>query len=693
MLPFLFLLQAASLQGPYPEVVTRSRLDHSKGVDFHAIVTPETVYVGQQATYQLGVFLDTETRQRIRRNPEFLPPESRALLSYDLPERGATLNGIIDGRSYEVHVFRRALFALTAGRYPIPAARLTYTLPQNPSFFSREESFTLRSEAVTLVAVDPPAAGRPPDWTGAVGAWRASARLDSSRARAGDPFVLTMRVEGQGNVSLLPRPALTIDWASVVPADERVSLDSTPRVMQGRKEFDWLVTPTAAGPQRVPPLRFTYFNPVTRRYEISVTSPLRVHVDDGDVVAVERATPAAASVRLSLRPTIGDDTPAPLGDSADMRLLLLFAPVPAAAAWLSRRPRRRKPPPKAADRVHSLALAAAPSSAADVRRAFQDALQARTGLEPSRCTRPGAWQRALRLEGVNAETAQLTEELMVALDAAAFGPIGSGLQALARRADTLVARVHKEARRRTARARHAVLAPVVLALLGGAATLLAARDLDRAREPFARGLAAYAGADSPRAVRFFEESSRLAPRAAGAWANFGTASWAAGDTSGAVVGWQRALRLDPTSDDLRDRLALVRAPQGAGFAYVPQLPSRLPSALAVLLWCAGWTLVARQCWRRRRSLPLLFTTLAVAGSTGVGARMFEDRLEGRRLAVVTDPAPLRVLPALGSESGAVPLVGEIARIERREGVWMRIALEGGRAGWIPTERVVPLGRD
>jgi len=118
-------------------VVTRSRIDHSKGVDFHAIVTPETVYVGQQATYQLGVFLNAETRQRIRRNPEFLPPESRALLSYDLPDRGATLNGTIDGRPYEVHVFRRALFALTPGRYPIPAARLTYTLPQNPSFFSR----------------------------------------------------------------------------------------------------------------------------------------------------------------------------------------------------------------------------------------------------------------------------------------------------------------------------------------------------------------------------------------------------------------------------------------------------------------------------------------------------------------------------------------------------------------------------
>ena len=49
---------ALLLQGGSPEVITRSRVDPRRGVDFHALVVPETVYVGQQATYQLGVFLD-----------------------------------------------------------------------------------------------------------------------------------------------------------------------------------------------------------------------------------------------------------------------------------------------------------------------------------------------------------------------------------------------------------------------------------------------------------------------------------------------------------------------------------------------------------------------------------------------------------------------------------------------------------
>src|SRR3990170_3466364 len=242
LLAALFLLQAAA-QAPLPDVVTRSRLDRSRGVDFHARIAPETVFVGQQATYQLGVFLDQDTRQRLRRNPEFLPPESRAMLAYDLPERGGALQVTLDGRPYEVHIFRRALFPLTRGRYDIPQARLTYALPQSPSFFSREESYTLRSEAVALVAVDPPAAGRPADWAGAIGVWRATARADATRARAGDPLVLTLRLEGQGNATLLPRPALAVPWASVVAADERARLDSSLTMLRGAKEFDWLLAP------------------------------------------------------------------------------------------------------------------------------------------------------------------------------------------------------------------------------------------------------------------------------------------------------------------------------------------------------------------------------------------------------------------------------------------------------------------
>jgi len=701
LLPVLMFFQAAAAQRQLPEVVTRPRLERSGGVDFHALVVPETVYVGQQATYELGVFLDQETRGRLRRNPEFIPPESRAMLAYDLPDPGGSISVNRDGRSYEVHVFRRALFPLTPGRYAIAPARLAYTLPQGQSFFSREESFSLRSEQVTLVAIDAPAAGRPPNWAGAVGVWRASAHVDTARERAGDPLVLTLRVEGTGNVSLLPRPQLAIPWANVVAANERVRLDSTPSALRGSKEFDWLVTPRTSGAQRVPAIRFSYFNPFSKRYEETVSDPFSVQVASGSVVAGD-STPAPPPPEqpLPLRPAMGDEAPPPLGDLAAVRWLLLIAPLPALLAWIAKRPRRVRAPTTPGERL--LAMATLPHGevvAADVRSALLEAVRRRTGLDAVSLTQPGAWARALRLEGVTDETAGDVEALLDALDAAAFGGAAGGGAALAVRAASLHARIDGEARRtRSSRTRPAATAragSIALIALLAAAGALGARDIVGAREPFARGIAAYAGADYLRAARLFEDASRAAPRVAAAWANAGTAAWAAADTADAVVGWQHALRLDPLADDLRDRLARVRAPQDVGVARVPAIPPRAPSAFALLLWIAGWTAAARACWRRRPALRLTIVTLVLAGSAAVGARLFEDRLEGRDLAVVTDPGALRALPALGSEGGAVPLVGEVARVVQRQGVWTRVSLDGDRDGWIASERLAPLseGRD
>ncbi|HEY2848293.1 MAG TPA: hypothetical protein VGI97_00320 [Gemmatimonadaceae bacterium] len=696
VLPVLMFFQVAA-QAPLPDVVTRSRLDHSGGVEFHALVSPDTVYVGQQATYELGVFLDPETRGRLRRNPEFIPPESRAMLAYDLPDAGGSISVNRDGHSYEVHVFRRALFPLTPGRYTIASARLAYTLPEGQSFFSREESFSLRSEQVTLVAIDPPAAARPPTWAGAVGVWHATAHVDTARGRAGDPLVVTLRIEGTGNVTLLPRPPLTIPWASVVAADERVKLDSTPTALRGSKEFDWLVTPRVSGTQRVPPIRFAYFNPFSRRYDETVSAPFSVRVAPGDVVAADSdAAPPPPEAPLVLRPSLGDDTPPPIGDIAIVRWLLLAAPFVALLAYIIKRPRAVRAPVTAAERLRAMAApAGAAATAAQVRSALLEAVRRRTGLNEAALTDPGAWARALRLEGVTSETARTAELLLDALDSAAFGGTAAGTPALAQRAVAVLGAVDAEARSgRQARAPMPVAARVgaaVLLAVIGAAGVLSARDLEKAREPFARGIAAYAGGDYTRAARLFEDATRFAPRAASAWANLGTASWAAADTGEAVVGWQRALRLDPTADDLRGRLARVRAPEDIGAARVADVPRRLPSEVALLLWLAGWGAVARRCWRRRRALRLAIATLVVAGAAATGVRMFEDSLEGRNLAVIVDPGPLRALPALGAEGEAVPMVGEVAHVTQRQGVWTRVSLDGGREGWIASERLAPLG--
>ena len=700
----LALLLQGGAPAASPEIVTRSRIDHSRGVDFHALVVPETVYVGQQATYQLGVFLDQDTRQRIRRNPEFQPPETRSLMSYDLRERTGSLNQTIDGRPYEVHVFRRAVYPLTPGRYTIPAARLTYALPQSSSFFSREENFSLRSEGVSFVAIEPPTTGRPAEWAGAVGSWNARARVDTARGRTGEPFVLTLRIEGQGNVTLLPRPKIAIPWATVVTADERVRLDSTPSLLGGSKEFDWLVTPSAAGTQRVPPLKYWYFNPRTKRYEAATSEPVDVRVTAGAVAAT--ATPASDAVAaatdaaMPIRATIGDDTPLPLGSNLIVLILVGLAPIAAFASWMIRRPRRVRPALTPRQRLASIGERADEDAIREVRRVLGEGLRTRTGLDAAKLTASGAWVMALRKVGVSGESAAAVEALIAELDAACFAgtaplqPPGAGWAAQAREALRLV---DGEAIRSTpARlpamptvARAAMPALLVFMAVG---TGLATEPSD-ARESFALGATAYAGGDYVRAARHFADATRGAPRAANAWANLGTAAFLAHDTANAVVGWQRALRLDPLDAASRGNLQRVRAPQESGAARVVPIPPRPTALIALLIWFAAWGIAARQSWHRRPAWRIAVGGLVVGGAALTATKLLERQLEGVGLAVVTSPVALRTVPALGADTRSTPMVGEVARITDRRGAWAQVRLDGGRDGWIPLERIALLGYD
>lgn len=650
----------------------RAQQTNTDGVTLRASVSADTVYVGQQVTYTLAVRIPTAVRQRLRRNPEFVPPEPRAMLAYDLP-----LSRVGEpGDAVEVHTFRRALFALTPGRYSIGQARLSYALPQSNSFFSREDDRTMRAEGVAFVAIEPPLRGRPSDWAGAVGRWSAALRAEPTVTRVGDPFVLVLRLEGTGNATLLPRPALRIPWADVVPQDERVTLDSAPALFGGAKEFTWLVTPREAGAQLVPAVGYATFDPLSRSYQRVSTQAVRVEVRAGALAELPpRAVSDVQRAPLVLRRAPAGAAPLRLPAYVWWTWLALLAPLP----WLWWRVGARL------RRVRRAADAAAPSSP---RALLEQRLKTRTGVDLAAFPTPGALAEALRLEGVTPETAQAVEALRDACDRAGYAAgatttaresaAGPGLMASA---TALLAKVDTEARRR------ALVLLLMLSVAGCAEPVIGA-DVAQA---FGEGRTAYAGGDFARAQDAFARAAALAPRDPAVWANYGTAAWHARDTASAVVGWQRALRLEPTADDLRDRLARVSAPQHRIATVWPVTPLPL-FATGLALWLAGWFWAAARARAGQRSRwPLL---LILPGAFGFASAAYvQHTLAASDAVVLADRTPLRALPALGADAGAVPMTGEVARVVERRGVWLRLELDGGRSGWYPAERTRSLARD
>jgi tetratricopeptide (TPR) repeat protein len=681
--PHVVTVLPMQLRGP--SVIARARIDTGTDMSLSAQVA-ETIYVGQQATYEVAVFLNQVTRDRLRRNPTFYPPEMQGILAYDLPLSSQGYRQRSGSQCFDALVYRRAVFPLVPGRVAIPPAQLVYsTALSTTSLFSREESHELQTDSVSIIAIDPPRDNRPAEFSGAVGNVRVDSRLDSIASRVGDPMLFTVRVTGTGNVKLFPRPAVKIPWAGLVAADERVTVDSGGAKVGGVKEFDWVLTPRIAGEFDVPPIRYGYFNPGSRRYEVAVGRGDRLRVANG---ALASADTGQAEGPLSIRTAYLGPVSAPPQSSPLFWLALALVPLPALVSRVRQRgvaPAARAPAKRNSMQV--LAQAAELNDAVELRRHYVRALAQRLGSSPSDFTHPGALARALRRAGVSESTAIRAEAQLRELDSAAYALGGTLPPNAAKNANQLAQAVDAEA---LSRAELPFWIPVVVtaALLSSAAVAVAAIESDPAGAAFASGVSSYLRQDYAGARAAFSDAVSRDPRSAESWANFGTAAWATGDTASAVLGWRQALTLDPSADDMQSRIGALRPFSASSPGWVPPMPSNMLVWLFAVLWVAAWALawIGRRTpgTLTRQTVPLAIIAVLV----GLIAIKVDETVAGGDTAVVRRPLALSTDPAMGVARGSAVSMGEMVRVAGRRGSWVRVEASEGRAGWVPDAQLV-----
>lgn len=415
----------------------RARVDSRRPIDFHAGVFPETVYVGQQTTYQYGVFLTENARTRLRRQPEIMPAELRRVISYELGGMRHVAPRAYGSGIYEAVIGQRAFFPVNSGEIVIPGSQLNYMLPQSAAYYSREERFSVRAESAHLVVKTLPLEGRPGTFGGAVGVLRMMVRIDTVRARVGDPLTLTLRVQGVGNVKLLPRPAVEIPWAGAVAGTERVQVDSSGALIRGAKEFDWVLTPTRSGRVVLPALTYDYFDPYQRKYAVARTDSVAMDVGAGTLIMAEQGETVALLPLRATTPRLSQRLDAVLRSNVAIGALATFAvAAPLPALWFASVARRRRRAP-ATGRARSRRSAGGPlqeissdamgtAGARDIRRAFLAELMARLEVSAHAMSSRRELRRVLRRRGVSRESTARALALLQELDALAFAPIANG---------------------------------------------------------------------------------------------------------------------------------------------------------------------------------------------------------------------------------------------------------------------------
>lgn len=645
-------------------------------------VEPETVYVGQQATLTSAVFFDANLRERLRREPEVRGPEIQGAWVTDLATPTSPERRAIAGREFYVQWFKRALFPVDSGILSIPAASVVYEVRRGLVY--APQTFEITSAPVRLAVLPLPEAGRPPEFSGAVGRFTVDAWLDRAELRVGEAANLTFEARGTGNLAGLVRPAmLGVEGFRVYEAGESAETVPQRDTWTGRKRFSWVLVPERTGRVVVPPISLAYFDPQTPGYEVMRTGPLALEVRPAAALPIAEGAGGLA-IRY-VKTSRARNLPVQVRSSPLFWALQGVPPLAVLLLLLRQRRRRRSDVPSGRflrrsrlqgfERIRGLARDPQADVFGELRQLALRWLEQRFGLAGLSAAGKVQLQHALEDRGVPpalaAEVAGFIEECA----RYRFAPSPLSLEArgdAVQRAAALLASVDREAPPR----RRRLSAPRAIALL----LLPAGFQSDR----FAEGLAAYRAGDYETAVRVFEAEVAGGRPDPHALYNLGNAYYEAGEAGRAVYAWLRAAEADPRDADVRHNLRLASGDDPVLRDALPAVPltrDELALLFALVWYGAGvsWIayLVAGSRSVRRAGMALTAAALLLAV-------LFARATAREPVAILLDEnVALRAGPALQSEALLYLPVGTALRVKEERENWIRGERPGMGEGWIP----------
>ncbi|MCD4813502.1 BatD family protein [bacterium] len=230
--------------------------------------------------------------------PQYTAPALSGFWKEDLPpQREYAVR--VNGQEYFVTELRVILYPTTSGKLTIGPARLQVAIqgasrqsrdPFNSFFgsglFSRGQQVSLTSEPISI-QVDPvPVEGKPSDYSGTVGKWSMSAKLDRKQAKVGEALTLEVRIFGEGNVKSVGQPKLPdLPGFKVYETVSSSEVQKKEDTIRGVKIYRTLLRPQVTGKLSIPPIHFSYFNHGRKKYERISVPKMELNVLAGETQA------------------------------------------------------------------------------------------------------------------------------------------------------------------------------------------------------------------------------------------------------------------------------------------------------------------------------------------------------------------------------------------------------------------------
>jgi len=179
----------------------------------------------------------------------------------------------IDGKRYSAQILeKRLLFPQQTGLFEFESANVTLGLPdpnrRSSGFFFNNNNipYPVKTNSATLLIKDLPK-NAPPSFSGAVGKYQMSAKVDKQKLSTDDAITLTMSVMGNGDAKYI-LPAAQ-DHLTNFEVYDPSTIEKGERQMFGEiqtiKDFEYLIVPLKAGRQSFQ-AKFTYFDTDRQQY-------------------------------------------------------------------------------------------------------------------------------------------------------------------------------------------------------------------------------------------------------------------------------------------------------------------------------------------------------------------------------------------------------------------------------------------
>lgn len=209
-------------------------------------------------------------------------------------------------------VSRHILIPLRAGELVIPEVRARVGA-RGRGFLDPGQMAECAADELRITVNERPPA--PAGFGGAVGELRYSASVEPETISLGESAVVTVRLEGSGNLPLVETPAEwpTCEGCELFPPEnvDRVTVDA--QGIRGSRAWRVTVVPRQTGRLQLGPVELAIFNPAGGRYRRDVLGPIALTVTPPPPTATPVTEPAPGAVQPveSQRPAGGAPADAP----------------------------------------------------------------------------------------------------------------------------------------------------------------------------------------------------------------------------------------------------------------------------------------------------------------------------------------------------------------------------------------------